>query len=163
MAITKTKKIELVASFDSQIKDAQSMVFVKFKKLPVKETIELRRSLRAAGVEYKVIKKTLMKRVLATKGITGELPVLEGEVAIAFGADLIAPAREVFAFATTHKEQVAIVGGVFDGKFMSQTEMLAIATIPPVKVLYGQFVGMLAAPVRSFVIALDQIAQQKQA
>jgi large subunit ribosomal protein L10 len=77
--------------------------------------------------------------------------------------DLIAPAREVFAFATTHKEQVAIVGGVFDGKFMSQTEMLAIATIPPVKVLYGQFVGMLAAPVRSFVIALDQIAQQKQA
>ena len=59
MAITKTKKVELVADFDSRIKDAQSMVFVQFKKLNVKETIAMRRSLRAQGVEYKIIKKTL--------------------------------------------------------------------------------------------------------
>ena len=163
MAITKTKKVELIAQFETSIKDAQSMVFVQFKKLPVKETIELRRGLRKAGVEYKVIKKTLMKRVLSAKGITGDMPALEGEVAIAFGTDLIAPAREVFAFATTHKEQVAIVGGVFEGKFMSQTEMLAIATIPPIQMLYGQFVGLLASPMRTFVVALDQIAQKKQA
>jgi large subunit ribosomal protein L10 len=161
MAITKAKKVELVEAFDTQIKSAQSMVFVSFKKLSVKDTIAMRRGLRAAGVGYKVIKKTLMKRVLATKGITGDMPTLDGEIGIAYGVDLIAPAREVFAFSQTRKEQVAIVGGVFDGKYMSKEEMLSIATIPSLQTLYGQFVGLLASPMRSFVVALDQIAQKQ--
>ena len=163
MAITKTKKAELIDELDAKLQGVNSIVFVQFKKLSVKDTIAMRRALRANGVGYKVIKKTLMKRVLSAKGITGDMPVLDGEVGLAYSEDLTAPAREVYAFAQTHKEQVAIVGGVFEGKFMSQSEMLSIATIPPLQVLYGQFVGMLASPMRTFVVALDQIAQQKQA
>jgi large subunit ribosomal protein L10 len=163
MAITKAKKAELVEVLDEKLKGAESIVFVQFKKLSVKDTMAMRRALRASGVGYKVIKKTLMKRVLSGKGITGEMPELAGEIGLAYGQDLTAPAREVYAFSQTRKEQVAIVGGVFEGKFMNQSEMLSIATIPPLQVLYGQFVGMLASPMRTFVVALDQIAQKKQA
>ncbi len=163
MAITKAKKVALVEKLDGSLKNAESMVFVQFKKLSVANTMKLRRQLRAQGVGYTVIKKTLMKRVLADKGISGTLPDLVGEVALAYSTDLLTPAREVFNFSKDFKDQVAIVGGVFEGKFMSQSEMLALATIPPVQVLYGQFVGLLASPVRSFVVALDQIAQKKQA
>jgi large subunit ribosomal protein L10 len=163
MAITKQKKVELAKEFFDKTKDAQSLVFVQFKKLTVKETQALRRALRAEGVGYTVIKKTLMKRVLSERGVAGEQPVLEGEVAIAFGADSIAPARSVYAFAKDHKEKVAIVGGVFEEKYMDASAMLAIATIPPLPVLYGQFVGMVQAPVRSFVSVLAQIAEKKGA
>ena len=163
MPITKSKKVELVADLDKKLAGVESIVFVAFKKLSVKDTIALRRQLRASGIGYTVLKKTLMKRVLASRGVTGEIPELAGEIALAYSPDLTAPAREVFAFAQTHKEQVSIVGGVFEGRFMSQSEMLAIATIPPLQTLYAQFVGMLAAPSRSFVVALDQIAQKKTA
>jgi large subunit ribosomal protein L10 len=163
MAITKAKKGALVEKLDASLKDAQSMVFVQFKKLKVADTMKLRRKLRAENVGYTVIKKTLMKRVLASKGITGTLPELLGEVAIAYSVDSLAPAREVYSFSKDFKDHVAIVGGVYEGKFLNQEEMLAMATIPPLPVLYGQFVGLLASPVRSFVVALDQIAQKKQA
>ncbi len=163
MAITKSKKIELIKGFEESLQGVQTIVFVKFKKLTVKETIEMRRALCKEGVTYKVIKKTLMKRVLAERGIAGEFPEIIGEVGVAFGADPIAPARGVYEFSKTHKDQVAILGGVFEGKFLNASEMLAVATIPPLQVLYGQFVGLLASPMRSFVVALDQIAQKKQA
>lgn len=161
MAITKAKKVELVAAFEAEVQNAQSIVFVNFKKLSVKDTIAMRRGLRASGVGYKVIKKTLMKRVLDSKGITGDMPALDGEIGVAYGEDLLAPAREVFAFSQTRREQVAIVGGVFEGKYMSKEEMLSIATIPSLQTLYGQFVGLLASPMRMFVVALDQIAQKQ--
>lgn len=163
MAITKSKKVELLKGFEESLADVQTIVFVQFKKLPVKETIQMRRMLRAEGVTYKVIKKTLMKRVLTARGITGDMPDIAGEVGVAFGADAIAPARSVFEFSKTHKDQVALVGGVFEGRYVSASEILAIATIPSLQVLYGQFVGLLASPMRSFVVALDQIAQKQQA
>jgi large subunit ribosomal protein L10 len=163
MAITKQKKVELAKDFSDKTKDAQSLVFVGFKKLTVKETQALRRALRTEGVGYTVIKKTLMKRVLAERGIQGDQPDLAGEVAIAYGVDPIAPARGVYNFAQTNKDKVAIVGGVFEEKYVDQAGMLAIATIPPLPVLYGQFVGMVQAPVRSFVAVLAQIAEKKGA
>ena len=163
MAITKSKKVELIQGFEESLAGVQTIVFVQFKKLTVKETIEMRRALRAEGVGYKVIKKTLMKRVLDARGITGDMPDIAGEVGVAFSADATAAARGVFEFSKTHKEQVAILGGVFEGKYVSASEMLGIATIPSLQVLYGQFVGLLASPMRSFVVALDQIAQKKQA
>ena len=163
MAITKTKKVELVAEFDAKIKDANSLVFVQFKKLPVKETIQMRRDLRNAGVGYKVIKKTLMKRVLSAKGITGDMPVLEGEVGVAYSADLIAPAREVFAFSKTHKEQVAIVGGVFEGAYQNQAQTMALATIPSREVLLSQIAYLLKSPMQRIAIAVSEVAKTKSA
>jgi large subunit ribosomal protein L10 len=161
MPITKAKKNDLVKDFSKKLENAESIVFVKFSKLPVSDTIALRRKLRADGIGYTVIKKTLAKRVLDSRNIKGERAELPGEIAFAYSNDLIAPAREVYNFSKDHKEQVSIVGGVFEGSYMDANQMLSIATIPPIEVLYGQFVGMLASPVRSFVVALDQIAKQK--
>ena len=163
MAISKQKKVEIVADFAEKVKDAQSIVFVNFRKLPVSETISLRRALRAEGVGYSVVKKTLAKRVLGTLGVSGDMPVLDGEVAFAYSADMLAPARSVYEFQKTHKEQVAIVGGVFEGKYMSKELMMGIATIPPREVLYAQFVNLINSPIQRFAVVLDQIAASKEA
>ncbi len=79
MAISKKKKHEIVSSFSDIVTGAESVVFVQFNKQTVLNSNALRRKLRASDVGYKVGKKTLLKRVLAEQGYTGELPPLEGE------------------------------------------------------------------------------------
>ncbi|HAE36337.1 TPA: 50S ribosomal protein L10 [Candidatus Nomurabacteria bacterium] len=161
MPITLEKKKELVAGLESALKSAKSVVFVKFDKLTVADNNTLRRSLQADGVGYVVAKKTLLKRALSTFGITGDAPEIPGQIAVAYSTDLLASARGIFGFQKGHKENVAIVGGVFEGKYMNASEMLGIATIPPMQTLRGMFVNVINSPIQGFASVLNQIAQAK--
>ncbi|HWC57887.1 MAG TPA: 50S ribosomal protein L10 [Candidatus Paceibacterota bacterium] len=163
MALTKDKKVSVVEAFKGIVDSADTLVFVQFDKLTVKDANMLRRKLRASGVGYKVGKKTLMKRALAGKGYTGDIPELTGEVAIAYGKDALAPAREIYEFQKSSKDLVKIIGGIFEGSYKNQAEMMTIATIPPLHVLRGMFVNIINSPLQRMVIALDQIAQKKEA
>ena len=160
MAITKEKKEKIVSKFNDIVGGSKSIVFVKFHKLSVKDTTELRKKLREESVGYTVGKKTLLKRALDGK-TTGDMPILEGEIAIAYGTDLIAPAREVFNFQKEHKDGVKIVGGVFEGKFMTEAEMMSIATIPSREVLLSQIAFLLKSPMQRLAIAVNAVAGQK--
>lgn len=162
MPITLDKKKELVAGLEKALKGAKSVVFVKFDKLQVADVNALRRGLQKESVGYQVSKKTLLKRALSTQGITGELPEVSGQVAIAYSEDLLAPAREVFAFQKNHKENIEIIGGVFEGKYMNASEMMSIATIPPLQTLRGMFVNLINSPIQRFAVVLDQIALAKK-
>ena len=162
MALTKQKKGELVNAFEKISKDSGSIVFVHAQGLSVADTNLLRDALHEAGCGYRVVKKTLLKRALATAGITGDLPTLEGEIAIAYSADLMAPAREVFTFAKKFKDKAEMMGGVFEGRFMDASEITAIATIPAVPVLRGMFLNVINSPIQGLVIALSKIAEKKE-
>lgn len=161
MAINKAQKQSVVSSFADILSGAQSVVFVKFDKLTVREAQELRRKLRASDVGYKVGKKTLIKRALADRGYEGALPELPGEIAVAYGTDAIAPAREVYDFQKGHKDQVSIVGGVFEGSYKDQATMLALATIPSREVLLSQLAWLLKSPMQRLAIAVNEVSKQK--
>jgi len=161
MPITLDKKKELVASLEKALKGANSVVFVKFDKLKVADVNALRRGLQKENVGYQVSKKTLLKRAMLTQGVTGEIPDIEGQIAIAYGEDLLSPAREVFSFQKSHKDNISIVGGVFEGKYMSASEMMSIATIPPLQTLRAMFVNLINSPIQRFAVVLDQIALAK--
>ena len=161
MSITKSRKKELVLGLENSLKNAGSVVFVQFDKLGVTEANELRRKLQSENVNYIVSKKTLLKRALDTQKIEGELPAIEGQIAIAYGEDLLSPSREIFNFSKTHKENIKIVGGVFEGKYMDANEMLSVAIIPPLQTLRGMFVNLINSPIQRFAVVLDQISQAK--
>ncbi|MBP9772392.1 MAG: 50S ribosomal protein L10 [Candidatus Pacebacteria bacterium] len=161
MAITKQKKQEITKDFTDLIKDAKSLVFVKFNKLTVSDVNSMRRGFQKENVGYKVIKKTLMKRVLGEKGITGDMPELPGEVAIAFGVDSLAPAREVYNFHTTHKDNVEIVGGVYEGEYKTKEEMTVLATIPGMEQLRGMFANIINSPLQRFAVLVNEYAKTK--
>ena len=162
MAITKSKKAEIVSDLDGRLQGIKSAVFVNFHKLNVADATALRRKLREQGVGYRVAKKTLIKRALGNKQITGDMPDLTGEVAVAYSDDLITPAREVYSFQKDHKDNISIIGGVFDGRYMSQAEMMTIALIPPIRVLYAQFVNLINSPIQRMAVVLSQITEKKQ-
>lgn len=161
MAITKAKKGEVVDKLTGAFKKAQSLVFVNFKGLTVGNTTGMRSQLKKEGVSYSVAKKTLTERALDTQSYAGEKPSLDGELAIAWGEDLIAPAREVYAFVKKFPENLRILGGVFEGRYMSKDEIEGIATIPPVPVLHGMLANVLNSPIQRFAIALNEIAKSR--
>jgi large subunit ribosomal protein L10 len=163
MPISKGKKKEIVEKVADLLKDSKSVVFFSFKGFNVKNTIEMRRALRQSQVGYMVAKKTLAKRAFDEAKIAGEIPTMFGETAMAYSADLIAPAREVFNFQKKFKDNLSIVGGIFDGKYMNKEEMMAIALIPSQQTLYAQFVNVINSPIQGFVMALDAIAKKKTA
>ncbi len=161
MAITRAKKEELISAISEAAESAGSIAFVSFQKLTVAETSAMRKALRAAGVKYTVAKKTLAKRAFESKGYTGEFPDIPGEFAFVYGADQVAPAREVNEFVKKNKEKLAIVGGVFEGRYMSAAEMQSIATIPSLQTLHAQFVMLINSPLQRFAVAVNEIAKQK--
>ena len=163
MSVTKAEKKVLIDQISKAVKGAKSIVFVNFHHLMVADDQAMRKALRKEGVGYLVVKKTLAKIALTEAGITGTMPEMEGELALVYGEDLTAPAREFYVFQKKYKDNVKIVGGVFEGKYMSVEEMTAIAAIPSQKTLYAQFVNLINSPIQRFAVVLDQIANTKTA
>lgn len=161
MAKTKDQKIQTVKDLSTLIKASKSVVFVNFDKLTVGDETVLRRALIDSGNAYKVVKKTLLRKAFEGLGVAGEMAELPGMIGIATGEDLIAPAREVYGFQTGHKDFVSIVGGVFDGKFMSKDEMMSIATIPPLPTLQSMFANIINSPLQRFAVVLGEVAKVK--
>jgi large subunit ribosomal protein L10 len=162
MAITKAKKEEILAKLENIKETADSIVFVNFTGLGVTDANAMRRTLRERGVGYFVAKKTLMQRAFGT-AFTGEMPALDGEIAVAYSEDAIAPAQGIKEFAGKYTDQLAIVGGIFQGVYKSREEMTEIASIPPLQTLRGMFVNVINSPIQGMVIALNQFAEKKGA
>ena len=162
MAKSKDQKVAILERLNDALKNSQSAVFVNFHGLSVSDESEMRSALKEQGVSYFVAKKTLVKRALSESGFTGEVPPLDGELAVAYGDDAVAPAREVYAFTKKYKDALSILGGVFEGEVKDKVSMEAIATIPSLQTLYGQFVGLLNSPLSGFVVVLNQIAEKKE-
>jgi large subunit ribosomal protein L10 len=160
MSRTKVQKKEILEKLDKLMIGAKSLVFVNIHGLKVEDTTTMRRQLTKDGVGFFVAKKTLTEKALGSKNYTGTMPDLIGEFGMAYGTDLVAPARGVYDFEKKLKGQVSIVGGVFEDKYMNKDEMLAIATIPPIQTLYGMFVNVINSPIQGFVVALSKIAEK---
>ncbi len=161
MAITRAKKGEVLDKLKSAFKDAASVIFVNFKGLTVGNTTQMRSTLKKEGVSYTVAKKTLTKKALNEQGYTGEMPELPGELSVAWGTDAVAPAREVYNFQKKFPENLTILGGIFEGKFMTKSEIEGIAKIPSMQMLRGMFVNIVNSPIQRFAIALNEVAKKK--
>ncbi len=166
MALTRDKKVSILDNFKDIFGRVSTAVFVSFKGLSVSEATELRRALKKDGVSYKVVKKTLLDKALASSPISGNAPTLSGEIAFAYpvdaaSEDTTAPARGVYAFEKKFEGKLSIVGGVFEGMFRDKASMLEIATIPSQQVLRGMFVNVINAPIQGFVVALAAIADKR--
>lgn len=161
MARSKTAKKEIVEKVKTIIDGAKSLVFVNVHGLKVADTTAMRKKLKSEKVGFFVAKKTLSKIALNEKKFSGNMPELVGEFGMVYGEDLVAPARSIFEFQNKHKGMINIVGGVFEGKYMSKEEMTAIASIPPTNVLHGMFVNIINSPIQRFVIALSEISKKK--
>jgi large subunit ribosomal protein L10 len=162
MAITKQKKVEIVAKVSDIAKKAKTLVFVGFKGLTVAEQNEMRKALRAQEVGYTVAKKSLLGLGLKDGKFEGTMPALEGEVGFAYGEDELAPAREVATFVKKFGDHLTFAGGVFGGKFVGKDEIVAIAAIPGMDTLRGMFAQLINSPIQRLAVVLNAVAEQNK-
>lgn len=162
MAITKQKKENILTKLEDIKKDAKSLVFVGFRGLGVSDTTAMRSKLREEGIGYFVAKKTLIRRAF-DNAFEGDIPTLDGEVAIAYGNDDLAPAQNIRVFEKQYADNIAILGGVFEGTYQDKEAMSTIASIPGMPVLRGMFVNVINSPIQGLVVGLNAIAEKKSA
>ena len=162
MAITKQKKEEVVAKVEGIAKQSSTIVFAHFKKLGVAEQNEMRKALRAQNVGYTIAKKTLLSLGLSKAKFEGTAPQLDGEIAIAYGEDALAPAREIAVFVKKYPEQLSFAGGVFGGAFVDKAGIISIASIPGLQTLRAQFVQLINSPLQMLAVAISEKAKQSE-
>jgi large subunit ribosomal protein L10 len=154
MTTTKAEKQDSVRVLVGQLKRAPTIYVTDFTGLNVKRMTELRRKLRAAGVEYVVVKNTLALRAFGEAQVTGAGGLeahLSGPTALVLGgADPVAPAKVLTDFAKEH-EKPAIRIGLVEGKTVTPAQVKQLAALPSKPELLAQLGGALQAPLAGFV------------
>lgn len=151
-----------VAEIKEKIEKAQGIIFTQYQGLTVEEDTELRKSLREAGVEYKVYKNTLTTLAAKELGIEGADSFLTGPVSIAFGyTDPTLPARLLNDFAKTHKK-LELKGGIVQGAVYDAAKVVQLASIPPKEVLIAKLLGSFKAPMSNLAYLLNAIKDKKE-
>ena len=157
------QKQPIVQEIANTLDGAKSAVVVDYLGLTVEQDTQLRKSLREAGVTYKVYKNTMVR--LATKGTAyeGLDSLLEGPSAIAVSKeDATAPARVLAKFAKT-ADKLQLKGGIVEGESYDAASIMTIAAIPSRDELLGRLLGSMKSPISNFARVINQIAQKEPA
>lgn len=156
------QKKAIVAELTEKIANAKTGVVVDYKGITVEADTQLRKKLREAGVEYKVVKNTFLRFALNSNNLNELDEKLEGTTAIALwsddtfeGAKLLSKQAESGSF--------AIKGGFMDGKVISVDTVNALAKLPPREVLIAQVLAGFNAPVAAFARVLNAIVEKQSA
>ena len=149
------KKQEYVDQLAQKIQAAVAGVVVSYKGINVAADTKLRRELREAGVEYAVVKNTMLHRAAEKVGLQDLETVLKGSTALALSnQDYVAAARILSKFAETSKK-FEVKAGFVEGKVIDVNGVNELAKMPSKEVLVAKALGGLNAPITGFVYVLN--------
>ena len=118
----------------------------------MEEMNKLRKSLREKGIEFKMVKKTLLKRVLGGLGISGEMPGLKGELAAAFSYEESPEVAKIVKDFSKEYKGLKILGGIVNRKYVFSEFIDQLSLIPGREVLLAKLLSVFNSPVRGFVV-----------
>ena len=158
IAMKEAKVNELADS----IKNSKLVLLVDYRGITVADDTKLRKDLREANGEIKVIKNNIIKRALDSNKETGLDDVLEGPTAVVSAKeDYLQPLKAIYKFTKEH-ENYKIKGGIIEGKVMTADEIITIAKLPSRQELLAKLAGALLGNITKLAVALDQVKAQKE-
>lgn len=156
-------KQEVVNEIKSMITSSKSFAIIDYKGLTVLKDTELRVALRAAKVEYKVLKNSMIRIALNDLGYKEFDNALNGPTAIAFAhEDEMAPFK-IVSQGITKYNKMSIKCGMLEKKFVDDKTCTALANVPSRPQLLGMLCSVLQAPIRGLAATLQAVADRKQA
>ena len=170
--MNREQKEQAVAEIADQIKESQAVFAVDYRGITVSQVAGVREQLREADATLRVVKNTLTERAADSAGSEHLKGLLTGPTALTFvRGDAAAAAKAISTF-NKETELLEFKGGLMDGEPLEIDQIKAIAKLPSRDVLYGQLVGMVAAPLGGLVrglgglvgglaVALGQVQEQK--
>jgi large subunit ribosomal protein L10 len=168
------QKRRVVEELAERMRGADSMIVADYRGLSVTQIANVRGALREAGASFAVAKNTLARRAAEEAGQPLLVDLLQGPTAIAFVGEDAAAAAKKLSEVARQTRLLAVRGAVMEGKALSADEVRQLGELPPKDVLRAQVVGavasplqgaydVLAAPLREFLVVLDQYIAQRQA
>jgi large subunit ribosomal protein L10 len=155
-AVIPEAKQKQVADLAEKLGRMRSAVLSDYRGLTVAQLEELRASLRAAGVDYLVLKNTLARRAGEEAGLSEFTPQLVGPTAIAISyEDISAPARLLIEYARSNRRIDMVRGGIAEGQVLSPGEVRQLADLPSREVLIAELMAIIEAPVSQLLGLLD--------
>jgi large subunit ribosomal protein L10 len=157
MAVTKADKAAELEQLEQAFRGSATAVLVDFKGLNVPDVTELRRQVRAAKGQYKVVKNTLARRALKGTQFETLSEFFEGTTAVAYsGDDPVALAKVLTTFAKD-KPALSIKAAVVQGRSLKAAEVGELATLPGKPELYARLLFLLQAPMTQLVRVLNAV------
>lgn len=155
-------KQDAVDVVTAKLRESATTVIADYRGLNVAQVTELRKQLREAGVEFQVLKNSLVRRATAAAELSELDEVLVGPTAIAFSTeDAVAPAKILSDFAKKN-DALKVKGGVVEGKVVSVEQIKALADLPSREGLLSMLLSVLQAPVRNFALAVKAVAEKEE-
>jgi large subunit ribosomal protein L10 len=170
--VNREEKARVIETLAEKLRSG-SVVLVDYQGMDVARSTQLRARSREAGVDFVVAKNTLTKRAADEAGVEGLEEYLVGPTALAFSEDPVASAKLMAEFADG-VETFELKGGLLEGgRVLDESGVVALSKLPPREVLLAQVVGGISSPltglvtvlnntIQGLVVALGQIAEQKQ-
>lgn len=152
-------KQPIINKIAEEVKDAASVVLVDYRGLTVAEDTELRRTLRDAGIIYKVYKNTMMKRAFEGTEFAGLDEYLAGPSAIAISKDDATAAARILAKFAKTAQALEMKAGVVEGNVYDENGMKELASVPSREELLSKLLGSLQSPITNLARVLNQIAE----
>ena len=154
MAVTRAEKEQELQDLTTAFSQADTAILVDYKGLDVPQVTELRRQLRAARAQYKVVKNTLAKRASKGTKLAALEAHFEGTTAVAYtGEDAVALAKTLTTFMKT-APMISIKAAVVQGQSIKPAEVTELANMPGKPELYAKLLFLLQAPMQQFVSVL---------
>ena len=144
------RKMQIVSSLADDLSRSTIIIATNYQGLLAKQMAELRNALAKAGVEYHVVKNTLVYRAADHAGKPQLRDIIEGPVALAFGYDdIVNTAKALNQYIKSAALSLQIRGGLLEDRILLPEEVISLANSPPREVLISRLIGQLQAPLGS--------------
>ncbi len=152
------QKVEQVEDIRDRLSRASIIVSTGYESLTSSDMNALRKALREQGIEYKVIKNTLVLRAAEEIGKQGVESILKGPTGIAFGYDDVTSVpKAINNFITSTRIPLVIHGGVMGSEVLSESQVVDIANLPSKEELVAKLLGQMKAPITGLVGTLNSV------
>ncbi len=142
----KTEKGERVAELKESLEGIAALVVTDYRGLKVQELQELRRRLRPHGIEYHVVKNTLLLRAAAERGLPDLTPLFAGPAAVAYTRGDEVELAKGLVDETRALKTFRISGGFAGGRILTAADIQTLAALPGRAQLQASIVGTITAP-----------------
>lgn len=155
----RSQKEELVSQMRDTLQKANSVIVAHQTGLTVAEATRLRRDMRGAGAEFKVLKNTLAQIAVKGTKLEGMSDYLQGPTALGYSQDPVAAAKVLSKFADSN-DKLSIVGGFLDGQVLDATAVKALANLPSLNELRSKIIAVISAPATKLAILAKEPARR---
>jgi large subunit ribosomal protein L10 len=150
------KKVKAVEDLNGLVSRCSIGILTNYRGISAAEMAALRRQLRGAGIDYKVVKNTLARFAVERAGRDELLSLFKGPVAIAFGyGDITGPARVFDEYIRGSKTTLSVKGGFIADRVLSAEEVNSLSKLPSREVLVGKVLGGMQMPIVGLLNSLN--------